>query len=248
MVGVKQEFVTIASMKLDHVVILVDDLETSSAEYRQRGFNVILGGEHKAFGSQNALIPFADGSYLELVTFRQTFPYKPRPFEYARRLAAGESRLSARWLSMNGLPTGLIDFALISTNMESVRQRGIDIAELTMGRARPDGVELKWKMGHPPSLDLPFLIEDITPRDWRVPDETNHPNGETRISQLTIVVADLAQCTENYRQLLQRDGVQKSQTSHFMCGETEIILTPPNTPRLQQHLAERGASVYTLVL
>lgn len=235
-------------MKLDHVVILVDDLATSSAEYHLRGFNVVQGGEHKAFGSHNALIPFADGTYLELATFRTAAPYRPRPAEYQRRLDAGESRLSARWLSMNGLPAGLIDFALIPDSFGHVRQRGIDVAEVEMGRARPDGVELAWKMGHPPTLDLPFLIEDITPRNWRVPTQTNHPNGTKGISQLTIVVDDLAVSSENYRRLLQQDGIQRPQTTRFSCGDTEIILTSAHTDILQRQLAERDASVCSLSL
>jgi catechol 2,3-dioxygenase-like lactoylglutathione lyase family enzyme len=235
-------------MKLDHVVILVADLAQSSAEYRQRGFNVVPGGEHLAFGSHNALIPFADGTYLELATFHETAAYRPRSAEYVRRLAAGDSRLAARWLSMNGLPAGLIDFALIPDSIDRVQQRGIDIAERQMGRARPDGVELVWKMGHPATLDLPFLIVDITPREWRVSAETDHPNGATGISELAIVVNSLAQSTENYGRLLQQDGIHSAHTARFSCGETEIVLTAPHTPALQQHLTERGAGPYQLTL
>ncbi len=235
-------------MKLDHLVILVDDLAASSADYRQRGFNVVQGGEHKAFGSHNALIPFADGTYLELATFRAKAPYLSRASEYQSRLAAGESRLAARWLSMNGLPSGLIDFALIPENLDLVRQRGVDIAELEMGRARPDGVELRWKMGHPATLDLPFLIEDVTPREWRVPAETNHPNGALGITQLTIIVDDLGRSSKHYRRLLQQDGIEKEHTTHFLCGNTELILTAPHTPAFQQHISQRAASPFCYTL
>lgn len=238
----------IADMQLDHVVILVDDLESSSADYRQRGFNVVQGGEHKAFGSHNALIPFVDGSYLELAAFRESTPIQGRSAEYQRRLAAGESRLSARWLSMNGLPTGLIDFALIPDNLDEVQQCGIDIETQTMGRARPDGVELAWKMGHAATLDLPFLIEDITPRDWRVPDATNHPNGVQGIVEIEVVVPEIPKSRANYQQLLQQKGVQSDQSVTFQCGNTKIILAPPDTPQRHHHLTERGASPYNFTL
>jgi hypothetical protein len=54
-------------------------------------------------------------------------------------------------------------------------------------RLRPDGIELRWRTA---SLDggmSPFLIEDITPRNLRVPDDieaVTHANGVTGIARL----------------------------------------------------------------
>jgi hypothetical protein len=54
---------------LDHLVILVSDLELAVRDYESLGFAVTPGGEHADGLTRNALIPFRDGSYLELVAF-----------------------------------------------------------------------------------------------------------------------------------------------------------------------------------
>ena len=55
--------------RLDHLVILVRDLDQAVREYEVLGFTVTSGGEHADGLTRNALIPFRDGSYLELVAF-----------------------------------------------------------------------------------------------------------------------------------------------------------------------------------
>ena len=62
--------------RLDHLVILVRDLDQAIREYEVLGFTVIPGGEHADGLTRNALIPFRDGSYLELVPFLD--PENPR--------------------------------------------------------------------------------------------------------------------------------------------------------------------------
>jgi hypothetical protein len=55
--------------RLDHLVVLVRDLEGAIGDYGVLGFAVTPGGEHADGLTRNALIPFEDGSYLELVAF-----------------------------------------------------------------------------------------------------------------------------------------------------------------------------------
>ena len=55
--------------RLDHLVILVRDLELASTDYESLGFAVTPGGEHADGLTRNALVPFQDGTYLELVSF-----------------------------------------------------------------------------------------------------------------------------------------------------------------------------------
>ncbi len=54
---------------LDHLVILVRDLARAAPDYERLGFAVTPGGEHADGLTRNALIPFDDGSYIELVSF-----------------------------------------------------------------------------------------------------------------------------------------------------------------------------------
>jgi hypothetical protein len=53
---------------VDHFVVVVADLETAIRNYTTAGFTVVRGGRHN-IGTHNALIAFADGSYLELIAF-----------------------------------------------------------------------------------------------------------------------------------------------------------------------------------
>ena len=55
--------------RLDHLVILVRDLELAASDYESLGFTVTPGGEHADGLTRNALVPFRDGTYLELVSF-----------------------------------------------------------------------------------------------------------------------------------------------------------------------------------
>ena len=54
---------------LDHLVILVEELEEAIAGYEELGLRVTPGGEHADGLTCNALMPFVDGTYLEFVAF-----------------------------------------------------------------------------------------------------------------------------------------------------------------------------------
>ena len=62
------------SLQLDHLVILVRDLESAIADYTALGFTVQRGGTHADGATHNALVGFADGSYLELIAFLKPAP------------------------------------------------------------------------------------------------------------------------------------------------------------------------------
>ena len=157
--------------QLDHVVMVVRDLDSATDDYRRRGFTVTPGGEHADGLTHNALIPFADGSYLELVAF-----HEPR------------REVTHRWWKIAADGGGLV---------ANPPAQG--------GRTRPDGTELKWRTAVlvPP---LPFLIEDLTPRDLRVPGgaQTQHANGATGIALVAIGAHDVAEAEWGYAKLRER--------------------------------------------
>ena len=62
------------SLPLDHIVIAVQDLERTIADYQSLGFNVLRGGEHPGRSTHNALVVFADGAYFELIAWRAAAP------------------------------------------------------------------------------------------------------------------------------------------------------------------------------
>src|SRR5438045_2309113 len=185
---------------LDHVVILVNDLEAASADYAGLGFTVIPGGEHADGTTHNALIAFADGAYLELIAFR-----RPAPDGHIFRPA------EEGW-------EGIVAFALLPSNIrdviEAARDRGLEIeGPREGGRVRPDGQRVSWEIGRPDAHDLPFLCADVTPRDLRVPGGAarQHPNGVVGITGVCVAVSHLAASVERYRALLGAEPLPSSE-------------------------------------
>jgi hypothetical protein len=181
--------------QLDHVVLVARDLNTAMADHRRRGFTVTPGGEHADGVTHNALISFADGSYLELVAFRDI-----------------DRALTHRWWKVAADGGGLADFALLSDDLAA---DSAALAELVKtppkdgGRIRPDGVELKWRTAVL-KAPLPFVIEDITSRDLRVPSgaAAQHANGATGIASVVIGAVDIGDVEWRYAELRKRGAPQ----------------------------------------
>jgi catechol 2,3-dioxygenase-like lactoylglutathione lyase family enzyme len=217
---------------IDHIVILVDDLAAASADYAGLGFTVMPGGEHVGGDTHNALVIFADDAYLELIAFRRTAP-------------------GHRWWRHTAAGGGLVDYALlpgaIEQDIAAARERGAAYEGPTPGgRLRPDGQQVSWQIGAPPTADLPFLCGDVTPRVLRVPegDLRRHANGVGGIAGVTIAVNDLDASAARYRALL--GGGQPGPI--FRLGAATITLAGPDGGAISQRLAARGEGIHALAL
>jgi len=232
---------------IDHIVILVNDLAATVADYTALGFTVTPGGEHIGGATHNALVAFDDDAYLELIAFK-------RP------------AIEHHWYRHSALGEGMIDFALLPTMIEAdlaaARERGLAIeGPFPGGRLRPDGQQLAWQSGRAPTPDLPFLCGDVTPRALRVPAGAarTHENGVTGIVGLTVAVSDLGASVARYRALLgitEREGALShlptdARTAAFALDDTAITLATSaddsDTP-LRARLALRGEGPFALAL
>jgi hypothetical protein len=177
---------------LDHVVLVVLDLEDAVADHRERGFTVTPGGEHAGGLTHNALVGFEDGSYLELIAFRD--------------LAAARGKHS--WAPIAERGGGWADFALASLDL------GADAGAVGLllarppedgGRTRPDGVAIAWRVARLVT-PLPFLIQDVSARELRVPsgDAAKHANGITRVAGIVLGVTNPALVGARYANLRER--------------------------------------------
>ena len=202
---------------IDHVAIVVNELESAIASYSRVGFTVVRGGKHP-IGTHNALIAFADGSYLELIAFT-----KPDTgHRWQRALAKG---------------SGIVDFCLstddLAADVESMRRGGAKIGDpFSLTRDRPDGYHLSWLLATPEtpfSGQLPFLIKDDTPRDERVPRARSHRNGAGGIRTLAIAVDDPGTTSRCYR--------ARARASRCACAASR----PRSGGRCVHDWSERGA-------
>jgi hypothetical protein len=169
--------------RLDHLVILVLELERASAGFERLGFVVTPGGEHSDGLTRNALVPFEDGTYLELVSFLDPDDTADNVWGW-RRFYPEE---------------GLIDYCAASDDLDSDVGRlaslgfGVDGPD-DGGRRLPDGTNIRWRSARisQEGRVFPFLIEDLTPRELRVPGgpATRHLNGATGVLGLDISAPD----------------------------------------------------------
>jgi len=179
---------------LDHVLIAVEDLAKAGETYGRLGLTVLPGGEHPAVGTHNALVPLADGSYLELVAVRR--PELAQEFPFGRQVLEALAR-----------PNRLAGFALdsgdLGADLAAIRGRGLPIAKAPPGgRLRPDGRQVSWRTAHPEEGHLPFVIQDLTPRDLRVPPVAEGLNAAARLGWVEVGAADLQPAITAYTQLL----------------------------------------------
>src|SRR4051794_39931343 len=65
---------------IDHIVIAVSELDQAVADYQQIGLTVTPGGEHKGGATHNALVSFADGTYLELIAIKDPVKAASHPW------------------------------------------------------------------------------------------------------------------------------------------------------------------------
>jgi hypothetical protein len=229
---------------IDHLVIVVPELEAAIRDFTTAGFSVVRGGRHN-IGTHNALIAFADSSYLELIAFQN--PVIGHPW-YAALEKGG----------------GIVDFCMQSDNFEvdteTMRLAGIAMgAPVAMTRERPDGYRLSWLLAIPgPPLNgpVPFLIKDETPRGERVPRETSHRNGTTGIRSLTVAVEDPGAASVPYARVLGSSAapIQRSELDgaglRWMIGPHALDLVAPDRAEglLADWIKLRGQSPYAATL
>jgi catechol 2,3-dioxygenase-like lactoylglutathione lyase family enzyme len=229
---------------IDHVAIVVDELETAIESYSRAGFSVVRGGKHP-IGTHNALIAFTDGSYLELIAFLK--PNSGHPWQKA--LEQG---------------SGIVDFCVgtddLEADVESMRRAGAEIGDPSpLTRDRPDGYHLSWVLAIPaPPFNgqVPFLIKDDTPRDERVPRERSHRNAAAGIRTIAIAVDDPGMASRYYARVLGRPGAPVERLEleaagvAFVIGPSELQLLASKTADgpLAQRIRDHGQSPFEVVL
>jgi len=203
---------------LDHVVQVYRDLdaELARADSVWRGFNVIPGGVHADGVTHNALVVGSNGTYIELVGFRD--PERGRDH---------------RWWKLATAQGEPADFALLSDDLDAdvaalgdLVTRGAQVG----GRIRPDGVRIEWRTALL-AAPLPFLIQDITPRELRVPagDAAQHPSGFVGVMGVLVTTPDVATAHARFARLRER-------------GTVPVEVRGGPQPRLSWRLASRDLS------
>ena len=232
--------------RLDHVALVVRDLDLAIASFEQLGFTVVRGGRHPT-GSHVAFITFRNGTCLELFSFYTA--EGARAHRYGAELERGE---------------GLVDWCAVSDDLERdvslYRAAGLTIDDpVSKSRTRPDGVELRWRVAitaGPGRAVAPFLIQDETARADRMPPPADHANGCHGIGAVIVAAPDLEAARRWCTVAL---GAAPSPTSwpagggdalEAHSGGARLIWARPagGDQAIARHLALRGAAPFELHL
>jgi hypothetical protein len=152
-------------LDLDHVSICGSNLDALRQAFTDVGLTPDFGGPHGNGVTQMALIGFDDGSYIELIA-----PVKPGVTEGSNwgSLMAGDAG-SCAWAAGTNV---------LLQEVDRLKKAGIAVTVPERGsRKRPDGMSVEWTTAKAgpgsPGSTLPFMIEDQTPRAWRVQTSTS---------------------------------------------------------------------------
>jgi hypothetical protein len=177
---------------IDHVVIVVHDLDAARDTFARMGLTVTPRGHH-TLGSQNHCIMFGD-DYIELLWSPEDKPHPSRQYytEFARS-GEGLASIALKTDSARGAytemlwagfaPTDPVEFARPVALPEGTRD-----ARFRVSMAAPEGT---------PGARL-FVCEHLT-RDvvWR-PEYQRHPVGATALAAVAIVAHDVAAAAAPY--------------------------------------------------
>ena len=147
-------------LEIDHVSVCGSNLDSLRQNFTSVGLTPDLGGPHGNGITQMAMIGFDDASYIELIA-----PIKPgvtEGSEWARYMSA--DAVTCAWAEGT---------SVLLQEVDRLKKAGIPVTAPERGsRKRPDGMSVEWMTANvgsgTPGSTLPFIIEDQTPRAWRV--------------------------------------------------------------------------------
>lgn len=179
--------------KIDHVTLASSNLKTLVDEFSAAGMTPDYGGVHSSGLTHMSLLGFSDGSYIELIS----------------TVKAGMQ--GARWgqhISTDGGPCAwAVEVSDIAQHAARLAEKGVWVDGPTyVHRQRPDGKLVEWDLAfvgtEGPGALHPFLIEDRTPKGYRVQVAKSVRDGPlTGVATIVIAVADLESAINEFREV-----------------------------------------------
>lgn len=177
---------------LDHLVLPVEDLDTARARHSALGFTVAADARHP-FGTENACVFFADGTYLEPLGIAQREECEEAARSgnvFVARDQAYRFRRSDNGFS--ALVVGSKDAGADHGRFVELGMSGGDMLTFSRPMKLPDGSEVSpsFKLSFAADLRAPdffgFAVERINVPAADRSALTNHPNGVVGISEVIL--------------------------------------------------------------
>ncbi len=214
---------------IDHVTFCGSCLDELRRAFSGVGLVTEYGGPHANGVTHMAFLGFEDGSYLELIA-----PMK------GSESAAG---VMSGWSNLMQADAGACAWAVCTPSIQEegdrLRAAGISVtAPESGGRTKADGTTIRWQTavmgpGHAGAL-LPFMIQDKTPRDFRVrPSASMRNTGLTGVGMVVLGVKDLTVAVTSFRKAYGWDAPRMEDSSQFSARlahfpDTPVMLATPS--------------------
>ena len=234
-------FVNERHMKLhvDHVTLGASRLEALAGAFAAIGLTADYGGLHSNGVTHMSLVAFDDGSYVELVSVMR--PGQPSPWWQEHIVHEG------------GPCAWAVRVPDMDAGAQDLRARDVSVSDPTfMQRKRSDGQMVEWDLAFVGDLGAgamhPFIINDRTPRELRVPYSESVAGSElTGVHKVVLGVEDAAAASEMFQDTYdlprpERLSVEEGQLDMAIFpGEPLILISPAAKDSwLVQRLARFG--------
>jgi len=233
-------------LEIDHASICGSNLDTLRHAFTDVGLTPDIGGPHGNGITQMAIIGFDDASYLELIA-----PVKPGATagsDWAKFMS--EDAVTCAWA---------VGTNVLLQEVDRLKKAGIPVKTPERGsRKRPDGMSIEWMTADAgsgtPGSTLPFIIEDQTPRAWRVQTSDSVKGApvygvESVVLGVSNLDASIALFRKAYGWAEPLTETQKDfgKLAYFP-GEPVILAAPLNGGWLSERLAKFGESPVAYLL
>lgn len=214
----------LGDLLFDHAIVAGADLDAMCEAFAGLGLEPDYGGEHAHGVTHNALLGFDDGSYVELMSVVEP---------------GAEPERRSEFIAEDAGPCG---WALATDDVEAVAERMADRGldgrlSQPMQRETPGGEVAKWQLLYlddgEPGADLPFVIEDRTPRSHRVPCSPSVAGSEvTGVAATVLGVPDLEAAVGQFRRVFDLPAPERQAAPGFGAdlagfpGQTLVLATP----------------------
>lgn len=224
-----QDTMRTTNLKIDHLLIAVDNLDSAKRQYESYGFNVVYGGEEET--SLNALIFLKDGTAIELVG-KDRFPKLWKIFN-SLRFTAIFGIMKDRITTFPKIREGFFNYSLYSDNLENTykhlnKNKFIVDKPVRFSRHRNDSVKIQWELIGTKPYDLPFIIGDYTPSRLSDSIFVEHKNKAVAIDSIVVETIAVDEYIEIYTLLYQIspdiESKNGQKTAYFKIGNITLKL------------------------
>ena len=233
-------------LELDHTSVCGSNLDTLKQIFTDVGLTPDFGGPHGNGITQMAAIGFDDGTYIELIA-----PVKAGASagsEWARFM--GEDAVTCAWA---------VGTNVLLQEVDRLKKIGIAVTAPDRGsRKRPDGMSVEWMRAYvgtgTPGAVMPFMIEDETPRAWRVQTSASVKGAPVSgVENIVVAVSNLDASISMFRKAygwsepLTENQKDWGRMAYFP-GEPVILVAPSGGGWVAERIAKFGESPVAILL